>query len=66
MDNGSVRGRATRIKNGVNWSVAIEGKEKAETALAASITDWRVAGLPVFEDVSAFFVDLSSLEKPHK
>jgi hypothetical protein len=67
MDNGPVRGRATRIKNSVaNWSITIGSKEKAKTALAASFTDWQVAGLPVFEDVRAFFLNLSSLEIPLK
>jgi len=67
MYNGPVRGRTTRIKNGVvNWSMTIESKEKAGPALAASFTDWRVAGLPVFEDIMAFFLNLSSLEKPLK
>jgi hypothetical protein len=67
MNNGPVRGHATRIRNGgVNWSITIDSKEKAETAFAASFTDRRVAGLPVFEDVRALFLNLSSLEKPLK
>jgi hypothetical protein len=66
MDNGPVRGRTTRIKNGgVNWTVTIESKEKAGPALAASLPTG-VAGLPVFEDVRTFFLNLSSLEKPLK
>jgi hypothetical protein len=67
MDNGPVRGRTTRIRNCVvNWSITIESKEKVEPAFAASFTDWRVAGLPVFEDVRAFFLNLPFLEKPLK
>jgi hypothetical protein len=56
MDNGPVRGLVTRIKNGiVNWSITIESKEKAETALAAVFTDWQVAGLPALKTLRHSF-----------
>ena len=67
MDNGHVRGRVTTIRNGVvNWSITNESKEKAEIALAASFTDWQVAGLPALKTLGAFFLNFSSLEKSLK